>query len=92
MRLSHLGMRRPLGLRRLGEIARSDRAREILAFVSTIAERLICGVTAATNCYRGATTQAEFLASLIDNFKVTLDTDRAIIEKRHFGACHECLR
>lgn len=85
-------MRRLLGLWTFGEILRGDGAREVLAFVGAIAERLILGVATAANSYGGATTQAKFLACLIDNLKVALDADGAVIEKRHFGACHEFLR
>jgi hypothetical protein len=56
--------------------------------MGTIAEGLVLRVTAAANSYGCAAAETELLARLIDNFKVALDTNGAVIKESHFCACH----
>ena len=75
-----------------GEIAGGDGADEVDAFVGAVAEGSACGLAAAAEGNGGASTEAECVAGLIDDFEVAFDTDGAVVEDCHASAGHECLR
>ena len=80
------------GLDDWGEIAGSDGAGEVDAFVGAVAEGSVCGLAAAAEGDGGAPTEAEGVAGLVDDFEVAFDTDGAVVEDCHASAGHECLR
>ena len=57
---------------------------EIIQAVSTVAERLVGGVTAAAESDGSTSGEAEFVAGGVDNFEITFDQDWAIMFERNF--------
>jgi len=85
-------MRRVSGLDDGWQVARGDRADEIHALVGAVAKRRVGGLTAAAESDGGASAETKGGSCLIDDFKITFDANRTVVEDRHFSAGHECLR
>lgn len=80
------------GLRGRFEVARLDRAGEVLSLMAAVAEGLIARMSATADADGLATGQSEDLPLLVNKFKIAFDTNRAVIEDSHFGCRHKFLR
>ena len=82
-------MNRNLGSDDRRQVACGDGADEIDALMGSIAERRVGGLAAAAKGDRRAATQAKRVASLIDDFEISFNTNRAVVENCHSGAGHD---
>ena len=74
------------------QLSRRHGTGERLALMGAVAERDIRGMPAATQRDCRPSAEAEGLPFLIDDLKITFDTNRPVVEDGYLGCCHEILR
>jgi hypothetical protein len=78
-----------LGFRgRRSKVPRGNLTRKILAFVRTVTEGFVLRVAASAKAHGRPSAETEFLPFLIEELKLSFDSNWPIIEYRHFS-CHE---
>src|SRR5580700_2297052 len=80
------------GRRGWREIKSLDDALEVHLLVGAVAEGLVCRVPAAAKANLVAAGEPKYLAVLIYDFEVSLDSYGTIGTNRNLGTCHAILR